>query len=395
MKRRFAVIALALAMVLTMGASVFAETATGDTADNSTGFYITNILKIAEGITVPDETFTFTFAKGDSSYENDAAYVDPANTAYPDLAAAAVTYSAEDRAADGTDTEITKVSDKITVDASKFPHSGMYVYKVTETAGSTEGMSYDTESVYFVKVYIKNSKAGEKTVADIEISDGKEKVDATNDGGEEASNGEDGSYDVNGNGFVFTNTYTKEITVNPGDSEGENKDGAFVLEKKITGDYAGADDVFKFDVTVDYPDTYTGAAKASTGDFEATFADGQKVTVSLKGGQMMKFASLPAGTKVTVNEQAFENYIANYVAKHGVNDAKNGAAEASSNNSAKNTALSAGALTVGDYGANAEYTNAFESVAPTGIIINNLPYILLIAIALGGIVMFTRKRRYE
>ena len=102
MKRRFAVIALALAMVLTMGASVFAETATGDTADNSTGFYITNILKIAEGITVPDETFTFTFAKGDSSYENDAAYVDPANTAYPDLAAAAVTYSAEDRAADGT-----------------------------------------------------------------------------------------------------------------------------------------------------------------------------------------------------------------------------------------------------------------------------------------------------
>ena len=52
---------------------------------------------------------------------------------------------------------------------------------------------------------------------------------------------------------------------------------------------------------------------------------------------------------------------------------------------------------VGEKGAYTNVTNEFqdENVTPTGIIINNLPYVLLIAIAFAGIVLFSRKRRYE
>lgn len=392
--RRIAVLVLSLAMVLTMGMNVFAVD--DGAANNMAGksIKITKTLKIGEGITVPAEEFVFGFAAGADEYADENGYVSDTTT-YPAVAPVKIAYSADDRAEDGTDVEITKQGAVVLPDASAFPKSGMYVYTVSETAGNTEGMTYAAET-YFFKVYVKNSKTGEKTIADVEITDGDTKIDGSKGGEDEATNDEDGANDVVGNSFVFTNTFTKDVTKNPGDENGENTDGAFKLEKVLDGDYAGADDEFTFTVKVTLPETAEATTVASEGNAVATFTDGVAKDVVLKGGQSMKFATLPAGTKIEVSEAAFENYTPNYIAKHSANADKTGAVEISSNNSKAETALAtAETIVVGEFGANVQYTNKYDAVTPTGIIINNLPYILLIALALGGIVLFTRKKRYE
>jgi hypothetical protein len=178
------------------------------------------------------------------------------------------------------------------------------------------------------------------------------------------------------------------------------------VTKEVTGEYGDQTKDFVFTVKVTLPKlsknfdfTATGhvpTVTADKGSISGTWADGENVTVNLKHGGQLNFPELPVGTKIEVSEAAFENYTPNYIAKHSANADKTGAVEISSNNSKAETALAtAETIVVGEFGANVQYTNKYDAVTPTGIIINNLPYILLIALALGGIVLFTRKKRYE
>jgi hypothetical protein len=82
------------------------------------------------------------------------------------------------------------------------------------------------------------------------------------------------------------------------------------------------------------------------------------------------------GTKIAVEEAAVDGYTQYFTTSADQN---------------------ATTVLVGEDGAYAVCRNDFDDtkVTPTGIIINNLPYVLLIGLALGGIVLFSRKRRYE
>lgn len=99
--------------------------------------------QIAEGITVPGITFTFTFA----GLEADA----------PVISAKTVDYSNADTVTSGISS---KTVAEIFSEAT-FPHAGVYTYTVKETAGETSvengTVTYDG-SVYTVRVYVKTQK---------------------------------------------------------------------------------------------------------------------------------------------------------------------------------------------------------------------------------------------
>lgn len=99
--------------------------------------------QIAEGITVPGITFTFTFA----GLEADA----------PVISAKTVDYSNADTVTSGISSKtVAEIFSGVT-----FPHAGVYTYTVKETAGATSvengTVTYDG-SVYTVRVYVKTQK---------------------------------------------------------------------------------------------------------------------------------------------------------------------------------------------------------------------------------------------
>ena len=101
--------------------------------------------QIAEGITVPGITFTFTFA----GVEADA----------PAISAKTVAYSNADTVTSGISSKtVAEIFSGVT-----FPHAGVYTYTVQETAGETSvengTVTYDG-SVYTVRVYVKNTENG-------------------------------------------------------------------------------------------------------------------------------------------------------------------------------------------------------------------------------------------
>ena len=412
MKRKFAVMLLALAMVFTMGTGVFAANAQGTAAENA---YLVKYLKIAEGVTNPNVAFTFHFEGEDGA---------------PAIADQTVTPATKSQSNEDGASVVGSI-DLNSVFAGKFTHAGTYHYTVTETAaaeGFTNGTRTTTdengtvtekitfsEEEYTVEVRIRNTKDanGNNTLSDPEVTIEKtggngDKVDATDEDTTvtEGTDGESTDNTENGTatsipGFSFTNIYTK-TTTKPVDPDPENPEaglyGAAGITKTVAGDYADQTFAFPFTLTMNAAagttDTkvtaklITGEDVANATSVEITY--GEAYDFTLTHGQALVFETLPAGVTYTVTEN---------LKGCGVKDETKYTPAFNGANGTMGTDLS-GEITVSDE-ENAEndghFTNTVEDddVTPTGIIINNLPYVLLIALALGGIVIFARKRRYE
>ena len=126
-------------------------------------------------------------------------------------------------------------------------------------------------------------------------------------------------------------------------------------------------------------ETTLGGVKGNGSDVSLTEG---AYTFTLKHGDNMKFTGLPVGTKITVTEAGAENYkgveqkavtaTKYHEALKAVEDKKLG--------QKKNTV---------------DVTNTYNHVPTTGIIMNTLPYVLMIALcgaALFGFVAFKRRR---
>ena len=104
----------------------------------------------------------------------------------------------------------------------------------------------------------------------------------------------------------------------------------------------------------------------------------------------MKFTGLPVGTKITVTEVARANYKAS--AEIYLNGVKKDDVTASKYNEAI-TAVKGEKL--GQKKNTVDVTNRYNNVPTTGIIMNTLPYVLMIALcgaALTAFVVFKRKK---
>ena len=399
--KRFTSVTLATALIGTMGVAAFAE----DVVNNSgaaTDSYLMKYLEVGEGITIPDETFTFTFTQ--TKYNGETTYADTYKA--PITAVTMKTTDSGWTKTNDADDEASIYYKKAMSDIlpTTFPAAGVYTYTVAETKGSTDGFTYD-EHKYVLNVYVKND--GTKTVEVKKSTDGTtegEKVDVkkkdpTKDTEETGTS--DGTVTVQG--FTFDNKYKKTNT-----KDDKNEEGFLNISKTVAGGYGDKTYGFEFAITLTAPRlAETGAkAKYSIYNADGTKADGGEMAYgsaqnfALKHGQTLRFYEIEAGTKYSVTEKLASSGVTKADQYTASATAKVGGTDVTVDTVAKHKDLTVETYVIDDDTATLDdvaYTNTFDddSVSPTGILINNAPYIILALVAAGGMTFYVVKKRKE
>lgn len=392
-------ILVALAMMMTLAITAFAVPNVTGTDGQSAAAAISKTFKVPEGTTFPTASFDFIFT-------NVAA---ESNTGAPAIDVDPITYSSTDTktAEDGV-VAITKDTGNF-LSGVVFPAAGRYVYTVIEQNNSTKvtGETWtDSQAEYKVTIDVANGENG-LYVKNIAVQ--KTKDDAGNAvTGEGKVNPADPT-DGKANGFNFVNTYTKKASVDdpdggdpedpvdPDHPEDPTKDDTgLYVEKSVVGELGDKTKDFTFNVLVAKPALVsTTAYKAQIVDIktnadvgsEITFTPGTAKDVTLKHGQRLVFKDLDYGAKVTVIEAADADY-------------KGALTEAGLESAAANTAVTAyDAELITDTATRGKtvynQNKQDDGTTPTGILMNNLPYILLAVVAAGGLIAYLMMKRRE
>lgn len=288
--------------------------------------------------------------------------------------------------------------------------NGLYVYDVFEdaansTQNSTGNTFYYADNVYRIRVY-KTADGYKYTVAAVtnygEDNESEAKVTPEPTTGDEEST-------VN---MDFENKYVKTTNVDPNadpddpetPTDEEDHDAAgFSLEKKVTKDGSGlyADKEFAFPIEVTAPAVNTIVAPKTGYSYkivpvgataeEIAAIDAETIainaetlkgtaTINLKGGERLVFTDLDVGATVKVNEA---NYADDFIQKAVFNDADE-----------EYDAQTETTYTVAETASELQVTNESKNdTTPTGILISNLPYIVLALVAIGGLVAYVVVRR--
>lgn len=418
--------AFAMAMVFSMalGALAYSE---GTDASNPAKASITKRLAMPVNTGTPEDAlFTFTFTAVGKDGGTDAGGMPTIPSVAADLTSGAWVYT--DPVNGDTVYAVNETPDFIAGIASPFPGPGIYTYRVEETAdsiniadGTKEGATYSSAQ-YDIELWVDEDESGNLFVKFVnakivtgyideyyEGTEGGEKVDPTPGGVNQA---EEKTIEDDFSQLIFTNSYWKSSgggTENPDQS-------ALEIVKVITGNGAVLTDRFSFDVTVIQPSVIDPAAPAQTYQVCVLNADGQVITapthytgtinsggfftitsgveftVSLTNGERLAFVDLHVGSNVEVEEAANANYKAKYVRTFA------GTTEftAPDKNTAWGFPRTAGTnpdagphYILDGAGANvARFTNTRLGATPTGISVDNLPYIVLIGAAIAGLIGF-------
>ena len=367
-KKMLAIVAAgAMTMGLAMPTSVFA--AEGDTATKVTEAYIS---KTFNREVAKDETFSFTATQVTG------------NTA--DVTIPNISFSGTET---GTTTERAQVSFP-----TNWPDAGKYEYTVKETAAApaiTDGEHQKmimSQAEYTMDVYVSNGDNG------LEISN--IIVNKTKDDKGKAAEGKVDISNTDKNGFNFTNTYVQEAGTgtDPTNPDPTYKtDGSLNVTKAIdaNGGTVDADKDFDFTATFTFPKgtdaTTLGGVKDVNGHIIPLNENGT-CTFTLKANKNMKFTGVPVGTKISVTESATPNYKGSAVSVF------NGQSQPKVEASKYNMALTV-TNTLGQKQNKVDVTNKYDYVPTTGIIMNTLPYVLMIVLcgaALMAFVAFKRRR---
>ena len=392
MKRRIVKnVFLASSLALTLFAGSLAFTTPAKAAGATTPVLkIKKVLNLPEsGVKTPAETFTFKF--DGYSKNGKVALV----TEVPAIANKTVVYANTDTTdADATTPgkQVVKMTDDI-LQGVTFTSAGQYTYTVTEVRGSTTDMTYSSAS-YLVSVFTKTTSTGTIVVDSIQIKQEKNDDGTANTTGTKVAYNPGTDNNGTGNNFVFNNKYDKKGgNNNPGGNTVEEADKkGFVLQKKIVGTNPNLDERFTFKLKVEKP---VGSHSADTsfkyyivsGNNKGTEKTGTYgntgVDIVLKHTDRVVFSSVLLGSKVSVEETGDGGYTQGI----GSNSTLNGQAVASTAD------LKTGKV-IGEDGDNViNFENTQQT--PTGIFLNNLPFIVLALMAGMGIFFFVKNRREE
>ena len=350
-------------------------------------------LDIAEGITTPTAIFTFKFAPKSGQNSANVPYetVTPTNGTIPNRT---VTYGAGDTLPQGK-TAITKATDDIFAGVT-YENAGEYVYTVSEEqtgwtalANNIDTLTFDTKT-YEMHVFVKNKSQGTGTyisnVYFVDTTAGSTTAATAKKAGNAEPGTEGGSkvykYDL------FKNKYTKKAgktgdspsTINP------NAD-ALTITKKVAGGLASKTKNFTFKLTfkaasTDETGTYTG----TKGSEQIQFTKDVEKEFTLHDGESLVFPDLPAGTKYTLKEEGTSGYTPSSAYKEN-GTLKNGAAGTQSQ------AYTVADVLIGEKENNNIVTNTLPEVTPTGLLIDNLPFIIMIGLGLFGFILVAKRRR--
>lgn len=389
-KKMLAIVA-AGAMTMGLAMPVFAEGA-GTTTNEA---YITKVFN-----TEVEKNVDFTFS---AVQQKNGAGVDNLVETKADV----TIKNAQFTTSDGTGT-LTK---RWAVTFPEYNEAGKYSYKVTETGnslnladqGEKEKMLM-SRAEYLMDVYVSNTAAGGYEISNIVVSKTK------NDKGEaDSTTGKVNISNGDNNGFKFENTYVQEAGTgtdpsNPKPDPNYTENGSLKISKKVIGNEssdtsftASTSDEFNFTVNFAFP---AGTDKTTLGGVKVdgtkiTIGDDGNATLILKHNETKKFTGVPVGTKIIVTEAGKANYKGS--AAVVINNENKAAVVATKFNEE---------IKVWDKAANTGYklgqtknavdvTNKYNNVPTTGIIMNTLPYVLMVAlcaVALFGFVAFKRKK---
>lgn len=383
-------LAIVAAAAMTMGMAMPAMAAEGttvpDTKNNAKEAYISKAYNTEVG---KAETFSFTATQ---ITDGDDVIKTPHTVTIP-----TISFDATDL---GTTTK------KAKVDCGTFTEAGKYSYTVKEDAQATPAVTktdYEelimSKAEYRMDVYVQETTSGleiNKIIVNILKDDKGEEF--------EEGTGISGKVDIGDsdqNGFKFVNTYVQEAgtgerpdPTNPDPDYTTN--GSLNVFKKVVKNVNSEDatapnsnEEFDFTAEFTFPagtDQKTlGGVKANGTVIDLT--DGKTHTFKLKDKENMKFTELPVGTTIKVTEAAKANYKGSAVVTlNGV--------ETSIAAGKYNEALIANGK-LGQKKNIVDVTNRFNNVPTTGIIMNTLPYVLMVAlcaVALFGFVAFKRKK---
>lgn len=347
LKKLFAGV-VAAAMIATMSFPAFAARPTPNVGSDG-------LVTITKKYTVtgseekkaPAETFTFTVTPGAKVNGAEKTVEKSEATTIPTMAANSNEKTVEFTALteDGTGT--------FTVDVANLniKKPGMYYYTVTETPSNTAGVDYAAKSMIMV-ITAGYADDGE----DSSLSYWAALHDSTN---------------YNDKNSKFENTYTA---------------GSLKVTKKVTGSLGDKDKKFNVDVTFTAPAgktvkstiTYVnnGAESIAPDAWKLNTTTNQyeaKVTVELAHKGSVQFNNIPKDVTYIVEEQDYsrEEYTATY----------EGDKSGTIANDVKSTTIT---------------NNKGDDNIDTGVILDNAPYILMLAVvAAGAMTLVIKKRREE
>lgn len=394
LKKQALSLVLSLSMVVGLGVTTFAKDPIVQTpVAKAKELKIKKVLNLpTSGVKTPIQKFDFKFTK--VSFNGKTTDLE---TNVPTINDQAVNYEESDK--DDQDDKTTgKQVIKLTPDALKgvtFPKVGQYTYTVAETAGATEDMTY-SKAQYTVSIFTetKNDKIVVKT---IQIKQDKTDEGTTPTGEQKKKEYTPGTGDTGeGNNFVFNNNYDKKGgNDNPkkqGDPEDKDKEG-FTLKKIVAGENVNNDEKFEFTLTVTKPEgthskdeefSYKIASANADTSTETKEKYGTAFKVSLKHGERLVFGKVLLGSKVKVEETDAKGYISTVNADSKLNG----------------TVVTLGDLkadatnqkVIGEEGDNfVTFTNTQQTAV--GFILNNLPFIVLVAFAGFGILFFVKNKK--
>lgn len=331
--KKILALALALVLVLSMGTVAFAAEGEETTYTDMSTVTLTKEYKLTNaGTTSPAETFAFS-ALTCTNVTDAADSVTTTNAPVPTIAS--VSYTAGE--AGGKNAK-----KNITITLPTYTSVGIYTYTFTETDGGTAGVTYRSDAITLVVTVIEQ--------------DGKVRVAAVHTEGEgEAKSGE------------FNNEYSA---------------GSLSVKKTVTGIMGDQQKEFTVKVTFTAPegDTVREAITYVDGTETKTIAAGEgwtgskEVEITLKHDETVTFTNIPYGVTYTVVEN-------DYTA-----EADGGYDAASYNFDDNNKKIDTASE-------NVTITNNKNGDIDTGINMDSMPYILLLAVACMGLIVFISKKR--
>lgn len=243
---------------------------------------------------------------------------------------------------------------KITVDLPTYGSVGIYTYKITEKAQGTAGVTYWGKDIILKVTVIE--QGGKIRVAAVHTEDAKA----------------DGTYDTSKGGTStkndnFPNTYSA---------------GSLAVTKKVTGNLGDKDKKFEVTVTFKAPEgkTVKEAIKYSEDGKDKTIAtsawkNGEaEVKINLADSNTVTFMNIPYDVTYTVVEKDYKTTDGYDAADYNFSDIDKKI------DSANDT------VTI---------TNNKGGTVDTGVILDNAPYILMLAVVAGGAMTLVIKKRRE
>ena len=349
MTKKILSLLLVSALVLAMGISAFAEETAGPN--------LVKTLDIADGVKVPNATFNFKLEELSALTGQDDPAVSTGSTGFT----ASTTITATEAAAEGGKS----ISLESLFANATFPHAGVYAYKLTEEAATftpagNETLTCNTgDAEYTVIVVVQNKTAG----TGMEIKE----IQVRDKGGNKTPNA------------AFNNKYEKKNTDN---------EAPLTVSKTVSGAMGDKDSKFTFNLKITAPEGSTpgtGTLTAKIGTETVSVDYGNTNEIKLKDGETLTVTGILFGSKYQVVEAATDSSIQNY-SSYETEVSVNGATATRSKDSGETLLSDTTANTVA-------FTNTLKEIPVMGVIINTLPYVLIVAIAAAGFFYMQMKKR--